>query len=52
MTAPIKVPTPSITHRITPPMTAYLKALANPLLIASTPPVRKPEMTALEGTSF
>jgi hypothetical protein len=43
----IRVPTVSITIRITPPIIAYLKATEMPPLIASTPPVINPAAIAL-----
>jgi hypothetical protein len=46
------VDTPSITNRINPPMNAFLKAILRPPLIASTPPVMKPDTTAFQGSSF
>ena len=46
------VDTPSISNRIIPPMNAFLKATLRPPLIASTPPVMKPDTTAFQGSSF
>ena len=43
--------TPSIKHNIVPPITAFLKADYGPLLKANTPPVKNPEIIALNGSS-
>ena len=46
------VETPSINANMIPPTIAFLNATDIPPLIANTPPVIKPAIIALNGSSF